>query len=88
MKPKSNLQLRKIGQQYLIVEASAERVNMSNVYTLNETAAGIWQQLVAGRTAVADLAAWLCSVYDVTPEQAQADVQRQLDEWQSCGLIE
>ena len=39
VRPKRNLQLRKIQNQYMIVEASAVNVNMSNVYSLNKTAA-------------------------------------------------
>ena len=41
VRPKRNLQLRKIQNQYMIVEASAANVNMSNVYSLNKTAADL-----------------------------------------------
>lgn len=88
MKPKENLQLRKIGSQYLIVEACAERVNRSNVYTLNETAATLWQELARGVDDAARLAAYLCEAYEVDPATARADVERQLAQWQASGLLE
>ena len=37
--------LRRIGNQYMIVEACAGNVNMSNVYSLNRTAAWLWEQI-------------------------------------------
>lgn len=88
MKPKENLQLRKIGSQFLIVEACAERANMSNVYTLNETAAALWQQLARGVDDAERLAAYLCEAYEVDPATARADVERQLARWQACGLLD
>ena len=65
IRPKNNLQLRKLGNSYMIVEVSAENVNMSNVYTLNKTAADMWQLICDGEHTAADLAGWLCSKYDV-----------------------
>ena len=50
MKPKSNLRLRKIGRQYMIVNTRQENVDLSDVFTLNETAAGVWQQMIQGTT--------------------------------------
>ena len=50
--PKNNLQLRKLGNSYMIVEVSAENVNMSNVYTLNKTAADMWQLITEGEHTV------------------------------------
>ena len=87
IRPKNNLQLRKLGNSYMIVEVSAENVNMSNVYTLNKTAADMWQLITEGERTAADLAGWLCSKYDVEPATAQADVEQQLTEWREFGLI-
>lgn len=87
IRPKNNLQLRKLGNSYMIVEVSAENVNMSNVYTLNKTAADMWQLICDGERTAADLAGWLCSKYDVESATAQADVEQQLAEWREFGLI-
>lgn len=87
IQPKKGLMLRKIGRQYMIVEASSENVNMSNVYSLNSTAAGLWEQMAAGLHTPAELADWLCAEYGIERETAIRDVGRQLDEWESFGLI-
>ena len=87
VRPKRNLQLRKIQNQYMIVEASAVNVNMSNVYSLNKTAADLWEMISPGERTVEELIEWLCSNYDVEADIAKADVERQLAEWRDFGLI-
>ena len=87
VRPKRNLQLRKIQNQYMIVEASAVNVNMSNVYSLNKTAADLWEMISPGERTVEELIEWLCSNYDVEADIAKADVERQLAEWREFGLI-
>lgn len=79
--------MRKIGNRYMIVEASAENVNMSNVFSLNETAATLWQMLADGVSSPEELAGRLCDIYDTDRATAVSDVERQLAEWKSFGLI-
>lgn len=87
LRPKSGLQLRKIGSQYMIVEASDENVNMSSVYNLNTTAARLWKRMEDGTSTVERLADFLCDEYDVDRATALADVQRQVDAWREFGLL-
>lgn len=88
MKPKSNLRLRKIGRQYMIVNTRQENVDLSDVFTLNETAAGLWQQMIQGATVPEKLADWLCEIYEVDRETALQDVKKQLAQWKAYGLID
>lgn len=87
IKPQSGLKLRKIGRQHVIVKACDGNVNMSNVYSLNRTAAELWKQLEQGNSTVEGLAEWLCGRYEVEKAVALHDVERQLAEWESFGLI-
>lgn len=88
MKPKSNLRLRKIGRQYMIVNTRQENVDLSDVFTLNETAAGLWQQMIQGTIVPEELADWLCEIYEVDRETALQDVKKQLAQWKAYGLID
>ena len=81
------MQLRKIKNLYMIVEASADNVNMSNVYSLNQTAAELWQLIGSGERTAEELAVWLSDSYSIEPSSALYDVERQLAEWRSYGLI-
>ena len=85
---RKNLQLRKIKNRYMIIDAYADNVNMCSVYSLNRTAAEMWEQISAGACTAADLAEWLCRIYAVEADTALRDVERQLDEWRTYGLID
>lgn len=85
---RKNLQLRKIKNQYMIVEACTDNVNMCNVYSLNQTAAELWKHISEGEYTAEDLAEWLCCIYVVEFDIALHDVERQLTEWSIYGLID
>ena len=87
IRPKDGLQLRKVGTQFMIVEACEGNVNMSNVYSLNQTAAMLWEWTAQGNHTPDELAERLCEVYDTDKETALHDVERQIAEWKSYGLI-
>ena len=65
VKPKAGLQLRKIGSQYMIVKVCDGNVNMSDVFTLNETAARLWEKMAGEDCTPEELAGWLCEEYEV-----------------------
>lgn len=87
MQLKKNLRLRKVGSKYMIVDNSTEQVNMVDVYTMNETAAMLWQRFVEREFTPEEMVEVLCQEYEVTPEQALADVEALLGEWNSLGLM-
>ena len=62
IEPKDGLRLRKIGSRYMIVEACNGNVNMTDVFSLNETAARLWQRINEGKFTPEELAGWLCDV--------------------------
>ncbi len=88
MKPKEGLTLRKIGSNYIIVMASAEVVNMTEVYSMNETAARMWQKMAIANCSSEVLADWLCETYEVDRKTALEDVVKQLEIWNEYGLLE
>lgn len=86
MKLKDNLKLRKIGNKYMIVDASIANVNMVDVYTMNETAALLWKEFETKEFMPDDMADFLQQEYEVTLEQAQKDIENLLEEWIRLGL--
>lgn len=86
--PKPHLKLRRIGSRHMIVEASDSCVNLTNVYSLNGTAALLWEAVCKdGCRTPGELAEELCSTYDVGYGRALRDVERQLEEWEKMGLL-
>lgn len=87
MKLKENLQLRKVGRQYMVVDTCSGNVNLSKVFTLNETAAGLWQRMEGGEYSVEELTDWMCGEYEVDRETAREDIEKQLEVWKREGLV-
>ena len=87
MKLQPNLQLRKIGNKYMIVSTASGNVNMTDVFTLNETAARLWQLMEGKDITPKALAVLLCNEYEVGEEDALKDVEKQLCEWKQSGLV-
>lgn len=85
--PKEGIRLRRIGNQYMIVDVSEENVNMSEVYSLNHTAALLWQRVEKGGATPALLADYLCETYGIGKEEADHDVERQIADWRQYGLL-
>lgn len=84
---RDGLQLRKIGNRYMIVDACEDNVNLSHVYSLNTTAAWMWERLAEGISSPDELTDRLCEDYQVERERAFHDVENQLAEWQRFGLV-
>lgn len=86
MKLRSDLRLRKIGSQYMIVEPAGGGSRQARVFELNETAALIWERIGSEEINAEELAAYLSSEYEIDQAVALRDVERQLEEWEKFGL--
>lgn len=87
MRAKSNQKLRKVGGRYMLVDVSDNNANVTNVYTLNDTAAFVWTILSTRNADEAEIAADLCDEYEVDPETAIADVRSLIESWLASGLV-
>lgn len=88
MKRRTNLTLRRMGRRYMMVNAVSAAQDTADVYTLNETAARLWEQLGDDEISLPSLASWLAGEYGIAYDDALADVTTQVQEWQEFGLIE
>ena len=87
MKLKDNLVLREIAGEYMIVNPFNDSVDMTQVLSLNETAGWLWKQVEGKEFECADLVNLLCNEYEVSPEDAEADVRELCEEWKKNGLL-
>lgn len=85
IRPKHGLQLRKIGDRYMIVDSVDGATNLCDVYSLNRTAARIWKRIGECTPTFEELADWL---YEVDKETSTRDLKRLLEQWETDGLIE
>ena len=77
---------RQIAGETLIIPVAGQVGDLDAIYTLNEVASTIWET-IEGPTAVHQIVDTLTREYDVTPDQAQADVLELLDVLAAKGLI-
>ena len=64
---------RKTGNEYVLVPITNNIADMNSVYTLNETAAFIWE-LIDGKRSVEEIIIKLTNEYDIDKQNAESDV--------------
>ncbi len=77
---------RQIAGETLIIPVAGQVGDLDAIYTLNEVASTIWET-IEGPTSVNQIVDTLTREYDVTPDEAQADVLELLDALAVKGLI-
>ena len=89
MKIKKGFILRTVCGENVIVGEGLDAINFGRMLCLNETAAWLWKQALEQGDFTADsLAAALCNEYDVTLDQALADVKETINQWTELKVVE
>lgn len=89
MKIKKGFVLRTVCGENVIVGEGLDAINFGRMLSLNETAAWLWKKaLEQGDFTAQSLAEALCTEYEVTPEQALADVKETIENWTKLGVVE
>ena len=78
--------LRKVCGLNIVLPTGANVKDFGGALNLNDTAALIYEQLQAGKSAD-EAAAALVAAYDVTPETALADVQETIELLREAGVV-
>ena len=79
--------LRKVCGVNVVLPAGLQVKDFGGALNLNDTAALIYEQLQAGKSAE-EAAAALAAAYDVTPETALADVQETIELLREAGVVD
>ena len=84
MRLNSDLILRQVKDEYMIINPFSETVDMTQVYTLNETAAWLWQQMEGKEFEVKDLAEAMLEEYEVDEDDEQYALLAQVLRLNNC----
>ncbi len=87
MKIKEGFILRSICGEYVVVGEGLTQVNFNKMLSLNESAAYLWKEVLGKEFTREDMAQLLLEKYEVTPEQAAADVEKLLAIWTREGVV-
>ena len=89
MRLKKGFVLREVCGERVIVGEGLSAINFGKLLALNETAAWLWKQAQdMGDFTIEALAEKLCEVYEVEADEAKADVEQMVAEWQKVGVLE
>lgn len=87
MRLRSDLVLRQVVNEYMIVDPGQGMIDLSKVYTLNETATVLWKRLQNRDFTESDVVEVLLDYYDVPVSTARADAQRLIKSFFEEGLL-
>lgn len=87
MKLNPSLQLRRLGSKWVIVRAVDGDVNLTDVISLNETAAGLWERFSGVEFTEEEMVDWLCGEYEVDSQVAREDIHKLLKRWEEYGML-
>lgn len=88
MKLREDLVLRHIGDDHVIVDPEQDMVDMSKVFTLNDSAAWLWDELIGQDFTIVTIVKLLKEQYDVSDEQAEKDAQKLIEVFRENGLLD
>jgi hypothetical protein len=81
-----NMVVRKIANEIVLVPIKNNVGDLACIYNLNEIGGRIWE-LIDGATTVEQMRDKIVEEYEVTPEQAEADIIEFLDQLEQEGAV-
>ena len=86
IKKNKKIVARKSGDEYILVPITDNVANMEAVYTLNETAAYIWD-CIDGLRSQEDIAGILSEEYNIDKDAALSDVKDLVDDLENHNIV-
>jgi len=77
---------RKIADEFILVPIRQKAVDFKCVYTLNGTAAFIWQSIDSVRS-ISQIQGMVSDEFEVDVSRANSDVSEIMSQWESLSLI-
>ena len=88
MKAKTGFNLRNVCGEQVIVAEGRENIDFSNIISMNETSAYLWNAIQGKDFTVDDLVELLTQEYDVDKQTARKDEQALANQWLEAGICE
>lgn len=88
MRTKKGFILRDVCGEKIVVAEGKENIDFTNIISMNESAAFLWEKVKDIDFDVDTLKTLLCSEYDVEEATALADSQTVINQWVEAGVVE
>ena len=86
-KKNSDVIFRQVGDEALLVPVASNIGDLASIYTLNETAARVWD-LIDGRRSIEELIRLIADEYCVSGETARQDVVEFVEQLSGVGFLQ
>ena len=77
---------RKIADEFILVPVRQNVGDLESIYTLNETAARIWE-LIDGEISVREIREKIVEEFEVTPKEAEKDLMEHLQQLEGIKAV-
>lgn len=88
MKAKNGFNLRTVCGENILVAEGEENIDFSNIISMNESSAYLWNSIQGKDFEVKDLVNLLIELYEVDEETATRDARLLVDQWKQAEIIE
>ncbi len=88
MKAKEGFNLRTVCGEQIIVAEGKENIDFSNIISMNETSAYLWETIKGKEFSQEELVDLLLEQYEVDKDIASKDVEALVKQWKDAGIID
>ena len=89
MKVKNGFNLREVCGEHIIVAEGDENIDFSNIISMNESSAYLWEEVQKMSTFTVDnLVELICNQYEIDEATARKDAVALAAQWGTAGIIE
>lgn len=88
MKAKHGFNLRTVCGENILVAEGEENIDFSNIISMNESSAYLWNSIQGKDFEVKDLVDLLIEMYEVDEKTATRDARLLVDQWKQAEIIE
>ena len=89
MKVKNGFNLREVCGEHIIVAEGDENIDFSNIISMNESSAYLWEEVQKmGTFTVDNLVELICNQYEIDETTARKDAIALAAQWGTAGMIE
>ncbi len=88
MKVKKGFKLREVCGEKIIVAEGKENIDFSNIISMNESSAYLWESVGMDDFTENDLVRLLTERYEVEEKTASDDIAMLIESWKKAGILE
>ena len=87
MRIRADHQLFHVGHDYFVVDMSSACIDKTQLYSMNEATAFLWEEFHDKEFTPEEMSMRLCEAFEVDAETARRDISQMLETWKVFGMM-